>query len=231
MNAAHEQGRSCHARPAIVACAPRDPGGDVRAREWATIGASGPFESLSGSISMAKRRYFGTDGVRGEVGTPPITADFVLRLGWAAGRVLARRAGGADKAGPVLIGKDTRISGYMFESVLEAGLTSAGIDVALLGPMPTPAIAYLTRTFQGLCGHRHQRLAQRLPRQRHQVLRRRWRQAARRRRGRDRGRDGPRHGDRDARASSAAPGASSTPRGATSSSARAPCPRVSTCAA
>ncbi len=94
-----------------------------------------------------QRRYFGTDGVRGEVGRHPITADFVLKLGWAAGRVLAR--GGR---GSMLIGKDTRISGYMFESVLEAGLTAAGIDVRLLGPMPTPAIAYLTRTLHATAG-------------------------------------------------------------------------------
>ena len=94
-----------------------------------------------------KRRFFGTDGIRGEVGKHPITADFVLKLGWAAGRVLAN--GGRGK---VLIGKDTRISGYMFESVLEAGLTAAGVDVRLLGPMPTPAIAYLTRTLHASAG-------------------------------------------------------------------------------
>jgi phosphoglucosamine mutase len=93
------------------------------------------------------KRYFGTDGIRGEVGKPPITADFVLKLGWAAGRVLAE-----GKRGKVLIGKDTRISGYMFESVLEAGLTAAGVDVRLLGPMPTPAIAYLTRTLHASAG-------------------------------------------------------------------------------
>jgi len=93
------------------------------------------------------KRFFGTDGIRGEVGKHPITADFVLKLGWAAGRVLAK--GGRGK---VLIGKDTRISGYMFESVLEAGLTAAGVDVRLLGPMPTPAIAYLTRTLHASAG-------------------------------------------------------------------------------
>ncbi len=87
------------------------------------------------------RKYFGTDGVRGRVGEPPITADFVLKLGWAAGRVLGRGEGGR-----VLIGKDTRISGYMFESALEAGLSAAGVDVLLTGPMPTPAVAYLSRT-------------------------------------------------------------------------------------
>jgi phosphoglucosamine mutase len=93
------------------------------------------------------RRYFGTDGVRGTVGETPITPEFVMRLGWAAGRVLSR--GGRGK---VLIGKDTRISGYMFESALEAGLISAGIDISLLGPMPTPAIAYLTQTLHADAG-------------------------------------------------------------------------------
>ena len=97
---------------------------------------------------MPRRRYFGTDGIRGRVGRPPITAEFVLRLGWAAGRVLARGSG----SGRVLIGKDTRISGYMFESALEAGLSAAGIDIRLLGPMPTPAIAYLTRTLHADAG-------------------------------------------------------------------------------
>ncbi|WP_160109191.1 phosphoglucosamine mutase [Pseudomonas izuensis] len=93
------------------------------------------------------RKYFGTDGIRGRVGEYPITPDFMLRLGWAAG--MAFRKMGACK---VLVGKDTRISGYMFESALEAGLTSAGADVMLLGPMPTPAIAYLSRTFQAEAG-------------------------------------------------------------------------------
>jgi phosphoglucosamine mutase len=91
---------------------------------------------------MATRKYFGTDGIRGRVGEAPITADFLLRLGWAAGSTL-RKPGGSL----VLIGKDTRLSGYMLESVLEAGMAAAGVDVRLLGPMPTPAIAYLTRTF------------------------------------------------------------------------------------
>ncbi|MCH4564292.1 phosphoglucosamine mutase [Halomonas sp. EGI 63088] len=94
------------------------------------------------------RRYFGTDGIRGTVGEAPITADFMLKLGWATGRVLAREHGRAR----VLIGKDTRISGYMFESALEAGLSAAGVDVVLLGPMPTPGIAYLTRTFRADAG-------------------------------------------------------------------------------
>jgi phosphoglucosamine mutase len=95
------------------------------------------------------RRYFGTDGIRGRVGQEPITPDFVLRLGWAAGRVLAERYSGPKL---ILIGKDTRISGYMFESALQAGLINGGVDVGLLGPMPTPAIAYLTRTFQAQAG-------------------------------------------------------------------------------
>ena len=93
------------------------------------------------------RKYFGTDGIRGEVGRPPITADFFLKLGWAAGTVLA-----GGRRGKIVIGKDTRISGYMFESVLEAGLTAAGVDAVLLGPMPTPAVAYLTRTLRATAG-------------------------------------------------------------------------------
>lgn len=93
------------------------------------------------------RKYFGTDGIRGKVGEFPVTPDFVLKLGWAAGKILA-----AEGEGTVVIGKDTRISGYMFESALEAGLSAAGIDVVLTGPMPTPAIAYLTRTFNGQAG-------------------------------------------------------------------------------
>ncbi|WP_300651476.1 phosphoglucosamine mutase [Pseudomonas sp.] len=93
------------------------------------------------------RKYFGTDGIRGRVGEFPITPDFMLKLGWAAG--MAFRKQGKCK---ILIGKDTRISGYMFESALEAGLSAAGADVMLLGPMPTPAIAYLTRTFHAEAG-------------------------------------------------------------------------------
>lgn len=90
------------------------------------------------------RRYFGTDGIRGTVGTPPITPDFVLRLGHAVGRVLR----GTHERPVVLIGKDTRISGYMLESALEAGLNSAGVDVMLTGPLPTPGVAYLTRALR-----------------------------------------------------------------------------------
>ena len=93
------------------------------------------------------RKYFGTDGVRGTVGEFPITPDFVLKLGWAAGRVLAAHGGSK-----ILIGKDTRISGYMFESALEAGISAAGVDVRLLGPLPTPGIAYLTRTLSAQAG-------------------------------------------------------------------------------
>nr|WP_163501646.1 phosphoglucosamine mutase [Halomonas socia] len=93
------------------------------------------------------KRYFGTDGIRGTVGEYPITADFMLKLGWAMGRVLTE-----EGSAKVLIGKDTRISGYMFESALEAGLSAAGVDVSLLGPMPTPGIAYLTRTFRADAG-------------------------------------------------------------------------------
>ncbi len=96
-----------------------------------------------------QRQYFGTDGIRGTVGTHPITPEFVLKLGWAIGCVLANQA---RKNNTVLIGKDTRISGYMFESALEAGLSAAGMDIRLLGPMPTPAIAYLTRTFHAQAG-------------------------------------------------------------------------------
>ena len=93
------------------------------------------------------RKYFGTDGVRGRVGTEPMTAPSVMKLGWAAGKVLASQ-GNSE----VLIGKDTRISGYLFESALEAGLSSAGISSRMLGPMPTPAVAYLTRTFRAAAG-------------------------------------------------------------------------------
>ena len=97
---------------------------------------------------MAKeKKYFGTDGIRGRVGEYPVTPDFFLKLGWAAGKVFAKKSDSS-----VLIGKDTRVSGYMFESALEAGFTSAGVDIKLLGPMPTPAVAYLTRTFQAQAG-------------------------------------------------------------------------------
>ena len=95
-----------------------------------------------------EKRYFGTDGIRGRVGEPPITADFVLKLGWAAGRVFREHGG----SGRVLIGKDTRLSNYMFESALEAGLSAAGMNIQLLGPIPTPGIAYLTRTLRADAG-------------------------------------------------------------------------------
>jgi len=93
------------------------------------------------------RKYFGTDGIRGRVGAHPINAEFMLKLGWATGRVL-----GNGTATRVVIGKDTRISGYMFESALEAGLSASGVDIRLLGPMPTPGIAYLTRTMHACAG-------------------------------------------------------------------------------
>jgi phosphoglucosamine mutase len=96
---------------------------------------------------MSERKYFGTDGVRGLVGQYPITPKFVMKLGYAAGKILA--ANGTKK---VLIGKDTRISGYMLESALEAGFSAAGVDIGLLGPMPTPGIAYLTKTFRAEAG-------------------------------------------------------------------------------
>jgi phosphoglucosamine mutase len=102
---------------------------------------------------MTKRRYFGTDGIRGRVGTTPITPEFALKFGWAAGRVLARAVDSrkADHAG-VLIGKDTRSSGYLLEAALEAGLSAAGVDVYLTGPLPTPAVAYLTRALRRSAG-------------------------------------------------------------------------------
>lgn len=96
---------------------------------------------------MSQRKYFGTDGIRGHVGLSSINPEFVLKLGWAVGRVLAN---GHRKK--VVIGKDTRVSGYMLESALEAGLSAAGVDVALLGPMPTPGIAYLTQTLRANAG-------------------------------------------------------------------------------
>ena len=99
-----------------------------------------------------KKQFFGTDGIRGRVGTGVITPKFVLKLGWAVGKVFTEQTHGGGPLGTVLIGKDTRISGYMFESSLEAGLVAAGVDVTLLGPMPTPAIAYLTRTFNARAG-------------------------------------------------------------------------------
>jgi phosphoglucosamine mutase len=94
------------------------------------------------------RKYFGTDGVRGRVGTPPMTPDFALKLGWAAGRVLAE----SSEHPRVIIGKDTRLSGYLFESALEAGFAAAGVSVGMVGPLPTPAIAYLARTFRADVG-------------------------------------------------------------------------------
>ena len=100
-------------------------------------------------MNKNSKRYFGTDGIRGAVGTNPITPDFMLKLGWAAGRVFSEADNGPNK---ILIGKDTRISGYMFEAALEAGISAAGVDINLTGPMPTPAIAYLTRTLRARAG-------------------------------------------------------------------------------
>jgi len=109
-----------------------------------TLATNRPF-----TMTATKKQYFGTDGIRGTVGNAPITPDFMLKLGWAAGRVFAEQGNGRNK---ILIGKDTRISGYMFEAALEAGITAAGVDISLLGPMPTPAIAYLTRTLRAQAG-------------------------------------------------------------------------------
>jgi phosphoglucosamine mutase len=94
------------------------------------------------------RKYFGTDGIRGRVGVPPMTPDFALKLGWAAGRVFAQ----SSEHPLVIIGKDTRLSGYLFESALEAGFAAAGVSVGMVGPLPTPAIAYLARTFRASVG-------------------------------------------------------------------------------
>ena len=100
-------------------------------------------------MTKKTKKYFGTDGIRGTVGTSPITPDFMLKLGWAAGRVFARKGGARNT---IIIGKDTRISGYMFEAALEAGVTAAGVDINLTGPMPTPAVAYLTQTLRAQAG-------------------------------------------------------------------------------
>src|SRR6056297_872078 len=98
---------------------------------------------------MGSFSHFGTDGIRGRVGEGPITAEFTLKLGWAAGKVLSEAGHGRAS---VVIGKDTRISGYLFESALEAGFAAAGVDVILLGPMPTPAVAHLTRSLGAVAG-------------------------------------------------------------------------------
>ena len=100
-------------------------------------------------MTVNQKRYFGTDGIRGVVGKSPVTPDFMLKLGWAAGRVFAGEGNGRNR---IIIGKDTRISGYMFEAGLEAGISAAGVDTLLTGPMPTPAIAYLTRTLRAQAG-------------------------------------------------------------------------------
>ena len=94
-----------------------------------------------------KRRYFGTDGIRGKVGEEPVTPQIMLQVGWAAGQVFSRHG-----QGRVIIGKDTRISGYLLESALEAGLSASGMDVSLTGPLPTPGVAYLTRASRAKAG-------------------------------------------------------------------------------
>ena len=98
-------------------------------------------------MRVNSRKYFSTDGIRGKVGEEPITPDFVMKLGWAIGTALHE-----NTSGPILIGKDTRVSGYMFESALEAGLSAAGVDIRLLGPVPTPAVAYLTKSTRAEAG-------------------------------------------------------------------------------
>ena len=127
------------------------------------------------------RKYFGTDGIRGRVGQFPITPDFVLKLGYSAGKVLSR----ADIMPPhrsrptVLIGKDTRISGYMLEAALESGLSAAGVDTVLVGPMPTPAVAFLTKALRLSAGVMISASHNPLRGQRHQVLLRRRDEASR----------------------------------------------------
>jgi phosphoglucosamine mutase len=131
------------ARPPLLAAPPcHKTGHEVRAAHSPSLTAGD--NACPGDPKNMSRTYFGTDGIRGTVGTPPITPDFMLRLGHAVGRVLRR---GVDRP-TVLIGKDTRISGYMLESSLEAGFASAGVDVLLSGPLPTPGVAYLTRALR-----------------------------------------------------------------------------------
>ncbi len=178
------------------------------------VARSGP--DPFGGDSMT-RMHFGTDGIRGTVGTEPITPDFMMRLGHAVGRVLKRSASRPT----VLIGKDTRISGYMIESALEAGFASAGVDVRMTGPLPTPGVAYLTRALRLDLGVVISASHNAFPRQRGEVLLVERREAA--------GRVGAGGGGdawRSRRSGSiprawARSGASKTPAGATSSSARA----------
>src|SRR5512135_292750 len=122
-------------------------------RRWSTAASRGRRAARRTGEEFMSRKYFGTDGVRGRVGEVPITPDFVLRLGYAAGLTLVAREQnrGYPNEGErpaVLIGKDTRISGYMLEAALESGFSAAGVDVMLCGPMPTAAIAYLTRALR-----------------------------------------------------------------------------------
>ena len=179
-----------------------------------------------------QRKYFGTDGVRGRVGELPITPELVLKLGWAAGRVLAAAptARRGERPG-VLIGKDTRISGYLLEAALEAGLSAAGVDVYLCGPLPTPAVAYLTRALRLSAGIVISASHNPFDDNGIKFFSARGSQAAGRRRARDRASDGRaavcvavRRARQGARASTTRPDA-------TSSSARARFPTSSTCAA
>ena len=112
---------------------------------------------------MSERKYFGTDGIRGRVGEEPISPETVLKLGWAAGRVL----GGVGPDSKILIGKDTRVSGYLLESALEAGVSAAGVNISLLGPMPTPGYRVSYPHLESGRRDRHQRLTQPLSGQRH----------------------------------------------------------------
>ena len=163
---------------------------DALAVWWALSGRMpNPLFIAQGRLAKKamKRKYFGTDGVRGKVGDAPITPEFVMRLGYAAGKVLAGRHASAEHP-TVLIGKDTRVSGYMLESALQAGLSAAGVDVVLVGPMPTPAVAYLTRALRLSAGIVISASHNPYRGQRHQVLFGRRREAARRDRKRDRAR-------------------------------------------
>ncbi len=117
------------------------------------------------------RKYFGTDGIRGVVGEEPITPEFMMRLGFAAGKVFSKQpSADASSRAKVLIGKDTRLSGYMLESALQSGLAAAGVDVLLAGPLPTPGVAYLTRVLRYECRNRNFGITQPLPGQRCEIF-------------------------------------------------------------
>ena len=160
--------RACSMAASRSRCSRRSRGARIiRAHDVAaTVEALQIVARRDGGENELGRRYFGTDGVRGRVGEHPMTVDFALRLASAAARVLA------PEGGTVLIGKDTRLSGYMFESALEAGFVAAGVDVMLIGPLPTPGDRLHDAALQLQLRRRHQRLAQPLRGQRHQVLRR-----------------------------------------------------------